>query len=111
MIRITCLYIFLYLNIHLYEQNYIKTYLFLKAKMDLKHIILRKLYRRRVIGGKHTAVEHLTKGLPRHLAGAAKNAVKELVKEGFILTKSTSYGLQVSLNPEKIDEITKIIEE
>jgi len=86
-------------------------YLFLKAKMDLKQIILRKLYRRRVIGGKRTDVEHLTKGLPRHLTGAAKNTVKELVKEGFILTKSTSYGLQVSLNPEKIDEITKIIEE
>ncbi len=29
----------------------------------------------------------------------------------FILTKPTSYGLQVSLNPIKIDEITKIIEE
>lgn len=78
--------------------------------MDLHAIILRKLYRRRVIGGKHTAVEHLTKGLPKHLAGAAKNAVKELIKEGFILQKPASYGLQVSLNPEKIDEITKIIE-
>lgn len=79
--------------------------------MDLHAIILRKLYRRRVIGGKHTAVEHLTKGLPKHLAGAAKNAVKELIKEGFILQKPTSYGLQVGLNPEKIDEITKIIGE
>jgi len=85
--------------------------LFLNAKMDLKQIILRKLYRRRVIGGKHTAVEHLTKGLPRHLAGAAKNAVKELIEDGLILQKPTSYGLQVSLNPEKIDEITKIVEE
>ena len=78
--------------------------------MDLKRIILRKLYRRRIIGGKHTAIEHLTKGLPRHMAGAAKYAIKELVKEGFILTKSTSYGTQVSLNPEKIDEISKIID-
>lgn len=77
--------------------------------MDLKKIILRKLYRRRVIGGKHTAVEHLAKGLPKHLAGAAKEAVKELIKEGFILEKPASYGLQVSLNPEKIDEISKII--
>ena len=79
--------------------------------MDIAKIILRKLYRRRVIGGKHTAVEHLTKGLPKHVAGAAKEAVKELIKEGFILPKQTSYGLQVSLNPEKIDEISKIIEE
>ena len=78
--------------------------------MDIEKIILRKLYRRRVIGGKHTAIEHLTKGLPKHAAGEAKNAVKELIKEGFVLQKPTSYGLQVSLNPEKIDEITKIIE-
>ena len=79
--------------------------------MDIEKIILRKLYRRRIIGGKHTAVEHLTKGLPKHLAGAAKNAIKELIKEGIILSKPTSYGLQVSLNPEKINEITKIIED
>ena len=40
----------------------------------------------------------------------SKNAVKELIKEEFILQKPTSYGLQVSLNPEKIEEIIKIIE-
>ena len=78
--------------------------------MDLKKIILRKLYRRRVIGGKHTAVEHLTRGLPKHIVGNAKDTVKELVKEGLLLTKPTSYGLQVSLNPEKIEEINKIVE-
>lgn len=69
------------------------------------------MFRLRIIGGKHTAIEHLTKGLPKHAVGEAKNAVKELVKEGFILQKQTSYGLQVSLNPEKIAEISKIIEE
>lgn len=36
--------------------------------MDLAKIILRKLYRRRIIGGKHTAVEHLIKGLQKHAA-------------------------------------------
>jgi len=79
--------------------------------MELKTVILRKLFRRRVIGGKHTAIEHLTKGLPKHVAGAAKEAVNELIKGGFILTKHTSYGLHVSLNPEKIDEISKIVED
>ena len=78
--------------------------------MDFKKIILRKLFRLRVIGGKHTAIEHLTKGLPKHAIGEAKDAVKELIKEGFIIQKPTSYGLQVSLNSEKIDEIIKIIE-
>ena len=79
--------------------------------MEFKKIILRKMFRLRVIGGKHTAVEHLTKGLPKHTISEAKNAVKELIKDGFILSKPTSYGMQVSLNPEKIDEIIKIIEE
>jgi len=78
--------------------------------MGLKKIILRKLYRHRIIGGKHTAIDHLTKGLPKHIAGKAKDAVSELIKEGFILSKPTSYGLQVSLNPEKINDIEKIIE-
>ena len=79
--------------------------------MSIKRVILRKLFRRRVIGGKHTAVEHLTKGLPKHEVGNAKEAVHELIKEGFILEKPTSYGLHVSLNPEKINDICKIIEE
>ena len=77
--------------------------------MDLKKIILRKLYRHRIIGGKHTAIEHLTKGLPKHIAGNAKEAVKELIKEGLLLAKHTSYGVQVSLNPKKIEEIDKIM--
>jgi len=79
--------------------------------MNYKKIILRKLFRRRVIGGKHTAIEHLTKGLPKHVVGEAKNAVEDLIKEGLILSKPTGYGLHVSLNPEKIDEISRIIEE
>jgi len=79
--------------------------------VNIKKIILRKLYRHRIIGGKHTAIENLTKSLPKHLIGDAKDAIDELIKEELILTKPTSYGLQVSLNPEKIDEIHKIIEE
>ena len=79
--------------------------------MDLKKVILRKLYRHRVIGGKHTAIENITKGLPKHFVGEAKEAVKELIKEGLIIPKPTSYGLQVSLNPEKIDVISRIIED
>ncbi len=79
--------------------------------MDLKVVILRKLYRRRIIGGKHTAVENLTKGLPKHVVGEAKKAVEGLMKEGFVLKKPTAYGLQVSLNHQRIDEITKLIGE
>jgi predicted transcriptional regulator len=77
--------------------------------MDLEKIILRKLFRRRIIGGKHTAIENLTKGLPKHTVGEAKSAVDNLIKKNLILTKQTSYGLQVSLNPDKIEHIYELI--
>jgi len=78
--------------------------------LSIQQIILRKLFRRRIIGGKHTAFEHITAGIPSHLQGEAKKAAQELIKEGFILAKPTSYGLQISLNPKRIEEITRIIE-
>ena len=77
--------------------------------MSIRAIILKKLYRHRVVGGKHTAFEHVMSGIPKHLAGDAKRAAEELIKEGLILAKSTSYGLQISLNPEMLDEIEMII--
>ncbi|MBI4146035.1 hypothetical protein HY489_01715 [Candidatus Woesearchaeota archaeon] len=78
--------------------------------MNLRVVILRKLFRRRVIGGKHTAFENVTSGIPSHLSGDAKTTADELIKERLILSKPTSYGLQISLNPERLDEIIKIIE-
>ena len=79
--------------------------------MDFEKIILRKLFRRRIIGGKHTAVENLTKSMPKHVIGQAKIAVNNLIKQNLILSKPTSYGLQVSLNPEKLEEILKDIDD
>lgn len=78
--------------------------------MNLKVIILRKLFRRRIIGGKHTAFEHVMSSIPSHLTGSAKKVTEELIKEGLIMSKPTSYGLQISLNPERIEEIVQIIE-
>lgn len=78
--------------------------------MNLKQTILRKLFRRRIIGGKHTAFEHVTASIPKHLHGDAKKAAGELIKEGLILSKPTGYGLHISLNPERIAEILCIIE-
>jgi len=79
--------------------------------MDIRQIMLRKLYRRRIIGGKHTAFEHITAGMPTHLHGSAKKIAAELIKQGFILAKPTSYGLQISLNPERIEEIIECLED
>ena len=79
--------------------------------MNFKIIILRKLFRHRYIGGKHTAIENLSKGIPRDKVHEAKEATEELIKENFIISKPTSYGVQISLNPEKIEEVIRLLEE
>jgi len=71
--------------------------------------ILARLYADRIIGGRHTAFENLSKGFPRHLRGEAKETAEWLIRKGFIIAKPTSYGLQVSLNHYRIAEIEEII--
>jgi len=77
---------------------------------ELRKYILTRLYRRGCWGEKHTAFENAYSGVPSHLRGAAKKEVKEMIKEGLILEKPTCYGLQLSLNPAKIKEITSCVE-
>ncbi|MCX6708099.1 MAG: hypothetical protein NTW67_00415 [Candidatus Woesearchaeota archaeon] len=49
----------------------------------------------------------MKKGLPSHAKGDIKDAAEELIKEEILITKPTSYGMQVSLNPRKREEIEK----
>jgi len=76
---------------------------------DIKKTILEKMYRNGYIGARHTAEDSLPKGFPSHRRGEVKDAVKELIKEGLLIPKPTSYGLQVSLNKYRIAEIERII--
>lgn len=73
--------------------------------------ILRRLFNREIIGEKHTAIEHCMDGLPRHLAGDAKDATRVLIKKGYLLAKPTNYGVQVSLNPERLADIKDVIKD
>lgn len=76
---------------------------------QLKGFIVKKLFHFKYIGGRHTAVEHLQKGLPGHLRGDVSQAVHELVKEDILVLKPASYGPHVSLNPGKREEIDKYL--
>jgi hypothetical protein len=78
-------------------------------KEQLKGFIVKKLFHHGYIGGRHTDIENLKKGLPGHVKGDAKEAAKELIKEGIIIPKPTSYGLHVALNPQKREEIEKYL--
>ncbi|MBS3092051.1 hypothetical protein J4466_01385 [Candidatus Pacearchaeota archaeon] len=76
---------------------------------EIKATILYHLRRKKVIGGVHTPFDTLRRGFPSHLGKDIEKIAKELIKEGLILTKPAPYGLQVSLNKEKIQEIETII--
>ncbi|MBL7087032.1 MAG: hypothetical protein ISS28_08085 [Candidatus Cloacimonetes bacterium] len=75
----------------------------------IKATILYHLRRKKVIGGVHTHFDTLRKGFPSHLGRDINKIAKELIKKAWILTKPTSYGLQVSLNKNKLKEIEEFI--
>lgn len=75
----------------------------------IKATILYHLRRKKVIGGIHTHFDTLKKGFPSHLGKDINKISRQLIRQGFIITKPTSYGLQVSLNKNKIKEIDEFI--
>jgi len=79
-------------------------------KEQLKSFIVKKLFHHGYIGGRHTDIENLKKGLPSHIKGDAKGAVEELIKEEILIPKPTSYGLHVSLNPKMKDKLQEYLQ-
>lgn len=75
----------------------------------IKATILYHLRRKKVIGGVHTPFDTLRRGFPGHLGGEVNRIANILVKEGFLITKPAPYGLQVSLNKERLNEIEDFI--
>lgn len=75
----------------------------------IKATILYHLRRKKVIGGVHTPFDTLRRGFPGHLGGDVNKIAKELIKIGYIITKPAPYGLQVSLNKERLYEIEQFI--
>jgi len=85
---------------------------FLKwTESQIKGKILHKLTRKGKFEHSHTALDNLQKGFPPDLKGKAKNMSQELMKEGILFLKKTSYGKQVSINLDKKDEIMEYIDE
>ena len=75
----------------------------------IKATILYHLRRKKVIGNVHTHFDTLKKGFPSHLGKDIEKIAKDIIKQGLIITKPTSYGLQVSLNKERLREIEEFI--
>lgn len=71
--------------------------------------VLEKLLRHGYVGGRHTALENLPKGFPRHVYGEVMETAEKLMKQGLVILKPTGYGRQVSLDPHRMAEIERII--
>jgi len=75
----------------------------------IRATILYHLRRKKIIGGVHTHFDTLKKGFPLHLGKEINKVSKQMIKEKLLITKPTSYGLQVSLNKNKVKEIEEFI--
>lgn len=86
----------------------------------LKKLILQKLVRANVWGGKHTPLDFVRKGIPEHYRNTHKGmkklekALKDLVNDEWILIQDKRTGKgsdeHVSLNPRKVGEIRQFLE-
>ena len=77
----------------------------------LDKAILHKLLRHGYVGAKHTALENVSKGFPRHMCKELMKTAEKLIKKGLITPKPTGYGIQVSLNPRRMAEIERVIKD
>jgi hypothetical protein len=92
----------------------------MEAIAVLKKLIIQKLIRADIWGGKHTPLDFVVKGIPEHFRNtprgkkAVEKALKELANDGWIiiLAKKTRKGSDehVSLNPRKVSEIKQFLE-
>lgn len=77
---------------------------------EVKAEILMNLIRGKYFGGKHTDIRNAAKGIdPQHLGKRGHKRidklVREMIRQGFIVPKPTSYGFHISLNPGMAQEI------
>lgn len=84
-------------------------YHFFMKKEEINKALLRKLFYMGKWGNNHTSIDNLPKGFPKHIRGEVKNLAKDLIRKNILLAKPTSYGLEVSLNPNKKKEIEDIL--
>lgn len=75
------------------------------SEEEIKGKILHKLTRLGKFKHSHTSIDNLPKGFPPETRGRVKQMAKELKKEGILLSKPTSYGEEVSVNPDMREKI------
>lgn len=80
--------------------------------MDDKEIacaLVRKLAYMGKWGASHTSFDNLPKGFPGHVRGDVKKVAEKLIKQNILCAKPTSYGMEVSLNPDRKADIERMM--
>lgn len=77
----------------------------------LAAVLLNRLFMRGKWKAAHMPLDKLQRGVPGHLRGDAKDVMKELIRENWVMSKPTSYGTEVSLNTKFRNEILSFIDE
>lgn len=72
---------------------------------NIKANLLIKLLKMGKIGGSHTSFDNLPKGFPSHERKDVKKVAEDLINDNIIDSHPTGYGQEVSINPEKVEEI------
>jgi len=75
-----------------------------------RRFIFEKMIRHGYVGGKHTNMENIPKGKPRGEYREIMAEAKDLLKEGYFLSKPKPDGLHISLNPRRLEEIYRELE-
>ena len=78
--------------------------------MSIKRDILKKLFRHRYIGGKHTEIRNAMKGFPIHFLKEVKKEIQNLIRQNYLLAKISTKEIHISLNPRRLEEIRKEID-
>ena len=71
--------------------------------------ILAKMFADHHIGARHISLENIKTGFPSHIKGDVEKNLKKLVKDNLVLQHPTSYGMQYALNPQRLQDIMKIL--
>jgi hypothetical protein len=72
---------------------------------EIKGKILHKMTRMGKFHHSHTSIDNMQKGFPMEVRGRVKDMSKELKKEGILISKSTSYGEEVSIDSAHKEKI------
>ena len=62
------------------------------------------------MGASHTRIDNAWRGLSGDMKGFGKNVVDRMKRDGILLTKPTVNGEHIFLNPERLEDIQRLID-